>query len=563
MSWLIKRNKGGQITTSVVAKSLRDVVPDAPPPARPSSAKIYPPKDGSVCIYHIPLELYLYMYEVCGEEILYKLATCGKYFKYVVCRDVDKLMFGQYIHTRNIRAKWKHSPVLIDTSVMGSGKTYTTVDIAVKEDLTLFVICEPSIKGNWEKVFAYFGYNKGYIETYNRLSLASKNPFIYKTDDGYQVGEGFKVIANNKLVMVLDESDNVKNNSGKNKSIRTLYIYGKEKGARMLCLSATPLDKQENVINIARVFGWVTKDVVARNDIQDGYVLEGLGEFIEALPLSYQEQNRIKASITPKNKYDVIFELFIRYMKPRICLAMPPPVIYAKLVARNGYYNIPPERDEELGEYINKLSQGIRAINDDNPNHNNDGWGTVDYALQGIEMIKADVMIRLARRVLSRQTTAKVVLVFYHIEPIQYAYDNLIKSYKGIMLTGSSCKPGDRQTLVDKFNNDDEIRFIILNLQVGAKGISLHDRTGNRPRWLLIVPNYRIILMHQVVYRVYRVGTLSDPQVRFIYCKASTEETHLIDKLSRKSNTMKAMNDEKLKDVKYPAEYQNFIEEDE
>jgi len=71
-------------------------------------------------------------------------------------------------------------------------------------------------------------------------------------------------------------------------------------------------------------------------------------------------------------------------------------------------------------------------------------------------------------------------------------------------ITGKD-KPEDRQTLIDRFN-DDQARLIIMNIKAGGLGISLHGTADSRTRLVLINPTYSGIDLKQALGRAWRAG---------------------------------------------------------
>jgi hypothetical protein len=63
----------------------------------------------------------------------------------------------------------------------------------------------------------------------------------------------------------------------------------------------------------------------------------------------------------------------------------------------------------------------------------------------------------------------------------------------------------------------------------------MHDLHGKRPRTLLAVPSHHLLEMHQMSYRIHRIGGKSDATVRWIYVQGDGVAEHeLLRNISRK-----------------------------
>ncbi|SNW62802.1 DEAD/SNF2 helicase [Orpheovirus IHUMI-LCC2] len=512
-------------------------------------------------ISSIPNELILYMTEIDTKVVKYLRPLCRLYNELL---NHPKLRPRQYTHPTTIIDKLNKYNIVIDTSIMGSGKTHTTSFVCWKLGFIPFVICEPSIVSVWNEVLQSYGITNRHISTYASLSRGQRNEYIKKNDDKYTITECFSsLLRTGKILLIIDECDNIKNKSGKTIASALISKNVLQYGGKIICLSASPFDKAEHIVNVSRVLGWITEERIARHDIQNGYILEGGREFIHNLPcdLSYLEREEIISRIDSKNKYDIFFRTFIDYSKPKIMVCMPKPYIEKKLTITNNVYNVTPMQRIKLEEFGYKLELGYVNISDGHRTNNpilvTLGWNMVSKALKNISIVKGEVVARIANELLTT-TNKKVVIVFYHIDPINYLSE-YFKSYNPIVLVGKVAAK-QRSILIKEFNNNKNKRLMIANLAVISKGVSLHDVVGDSPRHMLVIPDYRIILMHQVTRRIYRDGQQSDAVVSYVYTKAHRSEAKVLDNLAKKSEVLKELRDEKLEDILYPSEHP-FVDE--
>lgn len=84
-------------------------------------------------------------------------------------------------------------------------------------------------------------------------------------------------------------------------------------------------------------------------------------------------------------------------------------------------------------------------------------------------------------------------------------------------------KSEDRQANIDDFQAD-RSRVIVISLQAGGAGLSLHDLHGNHPRLALISPSYSAIDLKQALGRVHRAGAKSKSFQRIVFAADTIEE---------------------------------------
>jgi hypothetical protein len=79
---------------------------------------------------------------------------------------------------------------------------------------------------------------------------------------------------------------------------------------------------------------------------------------------------------------------------------------------------------------------------------------------------------------------------------------------------------------------------LIAHPQVGGVSVSLHDVYGGFPRYMLIIPTYKLIEMLQAIGRIFRAGTLSKAFCRIVYAKAFGGEPKILLALANKSDVL-------------------------
>lgn len=464
---------------------------------------------------------------------------------------------------------------VMDTSVMGSGKTYTACAVAKQTERVLIVICPKSVISTWHKVAKVFSIGKIECYTYahfrksNEYLTFNKTPVIKnnkpKNKIDIEVTDAWKQkLKNNNVLLVFDECDNLKNKSIQFKAARmlALSIYGQPKTSlsAVMFLCATPIDKPEQGGRYCQLFGIIRNKKLAHYDIQNGYILDGILELIHFCNMSERDTSYyISMFNNISQKHALIEDLLKIYIKPQTFFAMPEPFIEGTLDLKNGYYKLSRQGEELLAVGLGKLmkSTGMKNPNDQ-INTKNVNWGDLTKALIEIEGIKIEILERKARDILDSDPNAKVVLILSYLNNIHICQE-LLLAYNPVVLEGK-VSVQNREKLIDKFNKDPSCRVFIGNITVAATGISLHDMTGLYSRNMFIIPNYLVSKMHQATRRIHRVGSKGAATCRFVYGPINYKETSILNAISRKTQVMKDFNDDKLKDVLYPADYEIYIE---
>ena len=156
------------------------------------------------------------------------------------------------------------------------------------------------------------------------------------------------------------------------------------------------------------------------------------------------------------------------------------------------------------------------------------------------------MMLRMAKCILRTQPNAKVVLFAHFHDVLQYLRDNL-EEYRPLRLDGR-VPSDDRLANIAAFQEASaRCRLIVGTPMTGGICVSLHDVTGDFPRYTLMMPDYRVSDLHQATGRTFRNGTTGTATVRFVYGKMEgfdvsekhqSLETALLDALARKGSVM-------------------------
>lgn len=530
-----------------------------------------------------------------ARDFMCFMAVCRNFRLWLADSITNKLLSHQKLHYYRMKDSLARYRTVLDTSLMGSGKTYTACAPAVQYKLGLTVFCPASVVNVWNKAIKEFGIHDGGTEVYTYGVMRKSNKYLtvkenetqapnaaavgmgvrggrraIRTDESpsdhftYETTPEWKKRINTGTLLVFDECQNLKNKSKQFRCALALSgtLLDSNSSSKQISLSATPMDKQEQVMRICLLNGIVKTRKVARYDIQEGYILEGIGEMLEwAIPDRRQRAEQA-ATINARNKYDVALAIYNTHIKPKISSCMPAPPIPVPLNVKDGYYCFGDEDLEMLSRGLGILDWALRMDDQRLRAQGLDFWVIVQSGLKTVERAKINTFVRLAKMVLDDSPNMKVIIMVNFLDTLDILADRL-SAYRPMILQGKTNK-SKRHPMIDKFNeNSSDHRLLIGTMATMALGISLHDTVGNMPRVELLNANYKMMEMHQAVGRVYRTGTMSTPYVRFVYAKCALQEVSLLKAISRKKAVMEMALDDILRNkVVFPGGYDQFIEPD-
>src|SRR3989338_1967421 len=368
--------------------------------------------------------------------------------------------------------------IALDSSKMGTGKTYTALGIAQKLGYKIFVVCPIAVLENWYNLASTYqveilgitNYEKlradkvkngnvSYYPMKNGFILSSKKcPYIVKTTNGTEkkkVGYEWKLPEN--TLIIFDEGHKTKNLGTQNsKLIMGARDFIKtKKTCKMIVLTGTPIEKSSNLRSLLYVLGY-TSDT------------------------GFQTMHSFRLAHGAMNDKDVHNLLYVN-----------PDYRRASRMTEQ-------ERDEETKS---------------NPKRSVHILAQITRARRRIELIKSSIIADLAH---SAYNDGYSIAIFVNYLPSIDALQSLLKYPFSVIRGGQSAS--SRSTSIRRFNSG-QVRIIISTISSCGTGISLHDTKGDAPRYSIISPTYSMTELQQVLGRVHRTGSKSNTIQRIVYVK--------------------------------------------
>lgn len=474
----------------------------------------------------------------------------------------------------------------LDTSPMGSGKTYVTCALAKKYGLQIIVVAPLTILSKWAYVASLFGLTIGGIMTYQSMRGTKKyqpnNIYLRREGDNFYVTEAFEKIVRTGILLIFDEVHLVKNSTSQLEAAVTLCKYiadsneRRESNSRIALLSATPADKQQCATSLLRMLTIARhKSMYYYDRSNKQYIPLGFNEVYNwcrkinsSLAMQIRAGKLNKKTITTK-----LFEFLTQIIIRELASSMDTPEIEAEQDYKNGFYNMSESDTQNLNNAVGALRRALATwlrnqeiklnyvVNESEINkilQGREGIAGITLSLQAIEKAKVQTMIRLAHHQLEIDPNCKVILYFNYHESIDDAMV-MLKQYNPLRLDGTmKVKIRDRNVSLFEENNNN-YRLLIGIVKVGSVGIDLDDKFGGHPRYMYIIPDYRFIDLYQATGRIYRITTRSKATIRFVYGRSAIVENTILDAIARKTITTKQYI-VTANPAPFPGDFETYIE---
>ena len=420
----------------------------------------------------------------------------------------------------------------------------------------------------------------------------------------------FEELCSRGLFLIFDEFHHTKNPSMSHFASAALVKMAKKyrKVCRVALLSHTPGEKPDAYPQILRMTGLVTSTKMFKHiPFTSSYewVHYGLGELArvcDKVGKNSEGSVRIRDAMyrfSASKCNHLCKDMYDQYLRGIITFAMPKPEMGYEKTTLNAFLETSEEDLKVLNDGIRLLSGAV-------------GWDPVkqevapktDWKLtatfQGLKLIERGKLSSIASYVLREKekdprkkfiiscgskcidhhnTLAALISQDARADPEHEMIQELRrknKNWKNLpkdmvryicrfigyipeVLNGSTSKE-ERVKILRRFQADtDDSWCLIISPGTGSESISLHDKHGDRPREMLIVPDFYFSRTIQSCGRINRVGVKSDTKTLIVYSKDAQLETSILQSMVRKSNNARDLLAKGQK-VVFPGEFPFWIE---
>jgi sRNA-binding regulator protein Hfq len=472
----------------------------------------------------------------------------------------------------------------IDGSLPGCGKTHITS--AVAEALKLPIIVFGPVTGLTVWIKAINRYGLSYVQLSNAGPLLSYDTLSSRKNRQPMHGLLIRQVVNNKTVftptplltslikegilIVFDEFQKLVNKNIKYEAAKAIVaeFYKVKSRSRIAFLSGSILDKPEMATNSFRLFSFITRPKLYTKS--SGVItFEGIQELIDYAAV--MDKTRLRQffkthKFIPAESHKFIFDFFVCVFKPNIMSIMPM-TIDANFDVKNGYYIMNEKEEKQYNNYLEMFKEAIQYdIVSDTIHQTKDSIGRINKAVIGSQIMKTNIMARKANEILATpyfengiEMHPKVIL-FANYDIVLLSLARNLSSYNPLILNGKTDRR-EREKIIDAFNMQNTTnRLLIANTDVGGTSIDLHDTTGLYPRYVFLMPEYKIRNMFQAISRVFRRGTKGNAVARMVYGKTGKLETSMLNAIARKGDILKQVHAEQ--GGIFPNDYPDEIEQE-
>lgn len=423
-----------------------------------------------------------------------------------------KLKDYQIFHLFNLITNVNNNRVVLDGSDTGTGKTYTAMALCKQMGLKPFVVCPKSIIPIWKEVALYFDVDTLAIVNYETIKKGK-----YYKNDVRQICEyldidPYRWKLPRNAILIYDEAHRCKSHKTENGKL----LISSLTAPKVLMLSATISDKPNNFNVYGLMLGFYKSLRQANNWIK-GMILEDK---------NYIGTNKRNSSIN-RNIYP---NKGSRMTIQDIGAKFPSNQISALC------FQIGKKELAEVNEIMRRIKEKSYLINSDT-NVQSNILVEIMHLREKLEKFKIKIFEELITDYLEQEYNVVVFVNFKN------TLQSLAKKFNTTCIVDGDTK-SETATANIKLFQENKTNLILLTLQSGGEGISLHDEHG-KPRISLISPSYSAIQLKQALGRIHRIGAKTVCLQKLIFIAGTIEET-VRNVLKDKLNFIDSINDEDL-----------------
>jgi superfamily II DNA or RNA helicase len=418
----------------------------------------------------------------------------------------------------------------IDGSDCGVGKTYTACAVARELGYKIVVVCPKAVIKSWHKVlYKHFKIGDQVIDivNYEKLRNGRKDSKVASYVLSRKTKrEVFTWKIPKKTIIIFDESQKLKN--WKTQNAKTCISALKE-GFTILFCSATNATNPLEMRAVGLALQLFKPTAVHYYEWAKEH-----GVYQGNWGLEFNNDPEVL-----KKLHKLIFE----YRGVRLRRDTIPNFPESEIIPE--VYNMDEEDTKRINQIYDDMEKELKRLEKIKKGDSDSELVIRLRARQEIELIKIPLFVEMIEEA-KEQGFSVVIFVNFT--------DTLIALSQRL---GTTCvfdgKTPDkiRDKNVELFQNDSE-RVIIVNIQSGGAGLSLHDLNGKFPRMSIISPTYSPVYMRQALGRVWR-DDAKTKCIQRIVCVANTVEEDVCRNVQQKLDNLDLLNDG---DLQYGKNYE-------
>ena len=435
----------------------------------------------------------------------------------------------------------RHGSVL-NSSDTGTGKTLMSVELARDLGIAPLVVCPKAVIPSWQRTFDEQGVDYLGVVNYESLrtgntifgrwegpepkkSKPKKDPKTGKMKPGRKTVDRRPFKWSSEVICIIwDECHKTKSSSSQ---AGRMLRFAKHPKILNVLVSATAASNPSEMKAIGFHLGlhsYVDFGMWAK---QHGCSLDPWGnlKFTTSLKRATEVLTDIRREIYPERGVKVSRADLAEFFTEMTLLTDP--LDFGDEGKIDSLY-------EEVAKFMAELEEK-EALDDPAPAA--EALIAMLRARQRIELLKVPVIVEMTQEAIAEGMHVVIALNFNDTVravaeklggnvPIIWGADPLTK----VQQTDTA-----RQAAIDAFQSNSD-NVLILNIEAGGVGVSLHDEVGGAPRLALISPTWNEKSLHQVLGRVDRAGAKTDTLQRILYAANTVEEDVRVAMLRKLEN---------------------------
>lgn len=399
---------------------------------------------------------------------------------------------------------------------MGLGKTVQTLALLNylkrQSNLKTLLIIPASLIGNWKTEIDRFAPNLNYLILHpSETKVLDKDEIINFDDTDVFITTYGMVLKIDWLkdmlwdIIILDEAQAIKNPATKQtKKVKAL------KSNFRIVMTGTPIENR--LSDLWSIFDFLNRGLLGSS--------KEFGDFTKKLKEKHQGYNRLKQVVSPfilrrlKTDKKVISDLPDKIeMKTYSSLSKKQTVLYSSLIKELG------EKLESVDEGISKKGLVLSALMKFKQicNHPDQYLGQNCYAEE--ESGKYERLREICETIYEKRERVLIFTQFKEItEPLRTFLESIFH-HKGLVLHGSTSVK-KRKEIVDKFQGEEYVPFMVLSIKAGGVGLNLTSANHviHFDRW------WNPAVENQATDRAFRIGQRKNVIVHKFITKGTIEE---------------------------------------
>lgn len=433
-----------------------------------------------------------------------------------------------------------HWNCAIDGSDTGTGKTYTACAVARELGYNIAVVCPKAVIKSWNKVIRKhfkMGDRIAGIINYEKLRRGKKGAemasYVLSRSSKRNV---FTWKLPKKTLIVWDESQKLKNWKTKNAK---MCVQAIKEGYPMLFCSAT---NATNPLEL-RAVGQALKLFKGGNKEYYRWAREH-GIYDGEWGLKFNND----PNVLKKLNKDIFEKRGVRLRRDSI-----PNFPVSEIIPE--VYNMDDEDASRINQIYDEMEAELKKLErikrkDRAQLEEGESESALTIQLrarQQIELIKVPLFVDMIEDAIEQGFSVAVFVNFTE------TLNALATRLKTDCVFDGKTPDKIRDRNVDLFQEDKE-RIILVNVQSGGAGLSLHDLNGNFPRISIISPTYSPVFMRQALGRIWRDDSKTKSIQKIVFV-ANTVEEDVCRNVQVKLDNLDMLNDG---DLSYGKNYETI-----